>query len=135
MPPGWEMRITDDGVHYFVDHNTRTTTFQDPRPGGYQRVRNVLIKTSKSVMLIGFCTDPKAPMAFPLRTNGLSAGSYLNSAICARVMPYPRTSKSLSTGKRYSKIRTTRSCACPLTSYAAGSTSYSAARRALITEE
>jgi atrophin-1 interacting protein 5 (WW domain-containing E3 ubiquitin protein ligase 1) len=33
LPPGWEMRITDDGVHYFVDHNTRTTTFQDPRPG------------------------------------------------------------------------------------------------------
>lgn len=33
LPPGWEMRITDEGVHYFVDHNTRTTTFQDPRPG------------------------------------------------------------------------------------------------------
>jgi hypothetical protein len=41
LPPGWEMRITDDGVHYFVDHNTRTTTFQDPRPGatkGYDYV-------------------------------------------------------------------------------------------------
>lgn len=42
LPPGWEMRITEDGVHYFVDHNTRTTTFQDPRPGatkGYFETR------------------------------------------------------------------------------------------------
>ena len=33
LPAGWEMRITEDGVRYFVDHGTRTTTFQDPRPG------------------------------------------------------------------------------------------------------
>lgn len=33
LPPGWEIRLTEDGVRYFVDHNTRTTTFQDPRPG------------------------------------------------------------------------------------------------------
>ena len=26
-------RFTDAGVRYFVDHNTRTTTFDDPRPG------------------------------------------------------------------------------------------------------
>jgi NEDD4-like E3 ubiquitin-protein ligase WWP1 len=26
-------RYTEDGVRYFVDHNTRTTTFEDPRPG------------------------------------------------------------------------------------------------------
>ena len=25
--------ISENGVWYFVDHNTRTTTFQDPRPG------------------------------------------------------------------------------------------------------
>ena len=33
LPAGWEMRKTDAGVPYFVDHNTRTTQFQDPRPG------------------------------------------------------------------------------------------------------
>lgn len=33
LPPGWEVRLTEDGIRYFVDHNTRTTTFQDPRPG------------------------------------------------------------------------------------------------------
>jgi hypothetical protein len=31
LPFGWEMRFTELGVRYFVDHNTRTTTFQDPR--------------------------------------------------------------------------------------------------------
>jgi hypothetical protein len=33
LPAGWEIRLTEDGVRYFVDHNTRSTTFQDPRPG------------------------------------------------------------------------------------------------------
>jgi len=33
MPHGWEMRFTDEGVRYFVDHNTKSTTFQDPRSG------------------------------------------------------------------------------------------------------
>lgn len=33
LPPGWEIRFTDENVPYFVDHNTKTTTFQDPRPG------------------------------------------------------------------------------------------------------
>ena len=30
------MRYTEDNRAYFVDHNTRTTTFQDPRPGAKQ---------------------------------------------------------------------------------------------------
>ena len=33
LPEGWEMRYTEEGVRYFVDHNTRETTFQDPRGG------------------------------------------------------------------------------------------------------
>ncbi|KAK6477206.1 NEDD4-like E3 ubiquitin-protein ligase WWP2 isoform X1 [Huso huso] len=33
LPPGWEMKYTNEGVRYFVDHNTRTTSFKDPRPG------------------------------------------------------------------------------------------------------
>jgi len=31
LPPGWEVRKTTDGIRYFVDHNTHTTTFEDPR--------------------------------------------------------------------------------------------------------
>ena len=31
LPAGWEMRTTADGRSYFVDHNTRTTSWNDPR--------------------------------------------------------------------------------------------------------
>lgn len=31
LPAGWEQRHTPDGRAYFVDHNTRTTTWIDPR--------------------------------------------------------------------------------------------------------
>jgi hypothetical protein len=159
LPPGWEMRITDDGVHYFVDHNTRTTTFQDPRPGATKGYDYVVHHYCHSVFyparpplesafialcvliacvfffLIALDAVRKVPMAFPSLTSAHSAGSYLNSAICVRVMPYHHTSRSLSTGRRSLKIRTIRLCACPPTSSAGDCTSFSAARRALITEE
>jgi E3 ubiquitin-protein ligase NEDD4 len=31
LPSGWEMRMTSTSRVYFVDHNTRTTTWEDPR--------------------------------------------------------------------------------------------------------
>ncbi|KAJ1964370.1 hypothetical protein H4R35_007150, partial [Dimargaris xerosporica] len=31
LPSGWEMRITSAGKLYFVDHNTKTTSWDDPR--------------------------------------------------------------------------------------------------------
>ena len=31
LPPGWEMRRMPDGRVFFLDHNTRTTTWDDPR--------------------------------------------------------------------------------------------------------
>ena len=31
LPSGWEQRFTTEGRPYFVDHNTRTTTWVDPR--------------------------------------------------------------------------------------------------------
>lgn len=31
LPAGWEQRFTPEGRPYFVDHNTRTTTWLDPR--------------------------------------------------------------------------------------------------------
>ena len=31
LPSGWEMRMTSGGRIYFVDHNTRTTSWDDPR--------------------------------------------------------------------------------------------------------
>ena len=35
LPPGWEQRYTPEGRAYFVDHNTRTTTWVDPRRQQY----------------------------------------------------------------------------------------------------
>lgn len=35
LPPGWEMRTNPEGRSYFVDHNTRTTTWVDPRRQQY----------------------------------------------------------------------------------------------------
>ncbi|OZJ02783.1 putative E3 ubiquitin-protein ligase hulA [Bifiguratus adelaidae] len=37
LPAGWEMRTTQEGRPYFVDHNTRTTTWVDPRRQQYIR--------------------------------------------------------------------------------------------------
>ncbi|CCX35455.1 protein of unknown function [Taphrina deformans PYCC 5710] len=38
MPTGWEQRYTPEGRVYFVDHNTRTTTWVDPRRQQYIRM-------------------------------------------------------------------------------------------------
>lgn len=38
LPPGWEQRSTPEGRSYFVDHNTRTTTWVDPRRQQYIRM-------------------------------------------------------------------------------------------------
>ncbi|XP_061612593.1 E3 ubiquitin-protein ligase NEDD4-like isoform X3 [Phyllopteryx taeniolatus] len=32
MPVGWEVRSAPNGRPFFIDHNTKTTTWQDPRP-------------------------------------------------------------------------------------------------------
>ena len=31
LPAGWELRMAPNGRPYFVDHNTKTTQFKDPR--------------------------------------------------------------------------------------------------------
>jgi hypothetical protein len=36
FPTGWERRQTSNRRKYFVDHNTKTTTWMDPRPSQYQ---------------------------------------------------------------------------------------------------
>jgi hypothetical protein len=32
LPPGWEMRFDQYGRRYYVDHNTRSTTWERPQP-------------------------------------------------------------------------------------------------------
>ena len=31
LPPGWEQATDVDGKEYFIDHNTRKTSWIDPR--------------------------------------------------------------------------------------------------------
>ncbi|XP_019852268.1 PREDICTED: E3 ubiquitin-protein ligase NEDD4-like [Amphimedon queenslandica] len=31
LPPGWELRILPDGRNFFIDHNTHSTQWEDPR--------------------------------------------------------------------------------------------------------
>lgn len=31
LPPGWEMRTDPQGRPFFIDHNSKTTTYEDPR--------------------------------------------------------------------------------------------------------
>jgi hypothetical protein len=41
LPPGWEQRLDPNGRPYFVNHQTKTTQYEDPRvlpPGWEQRV-------------------------------------------------------------------------------------------------
>lgn len=40
LPAGWEQRFTPEGRPYFVDHNTRTTTWVDPRRQQFIRTFN-----------------------------------------------------------------------------------------------
>ncbi|KAF9432328.1 hypothetical protein BGZ76_010958 [Entomortierella beljakovae] len=38
LPAGWEQRLTPEGRPYYVDHNTRSTTWVDPRRQQYVRM-------------------------------------------------------------------------------------------------
>uniref|UniRef100_A0A914ELI5 WW domain-containing protein n=1 Tax=Acrobeloides nanus TaxID=290746 RepID=A0A914ELI5_9BILA len=31
LPEGWEMQLTEQGIPFFIDHNTKTTTYNHPR--------------------------------------------------------------------------------------------------------
>lgn len=49
LPPGWEQRWTPEGRPYFVDHNTRTTTWVDPRRQQYIRMYGGQNNTNGSI--------------------------------------------------------------------------------------
>ena len=47
LPAGWEQRLTPEGRPYYVDHNTRVTTWVDPRRQQYVRVADPRGATSQ----------------------------------------------------------------------------------------
>ncbi|KAG0206183.1 hypothetical protein BGX28_002318 [Mortierella sp. GBA30] len=47
LPAGWEQRLTPEGRPYYVDHNTRSTTWVDPRRQQYVRMSDPRSSTSQ----------------------------------------------------------------------------------------
>ncbi|KAF8930918.1 hypothetical protein BGZ58_007936 [Dissophora ornata] len=47
LPAGWEQRFTPEGRPYFVDHNTRATTWVDPRRQQYVRMSDPRSSTTQ----------------------------------------------------------------------------------------
>lgn len=52
FPPGWEQRETKDARPYFVDHNTKTTTWDDPREKAYAGLRLTVQDLKKYICYI-----------------------------------------------------------------------------------
>src|SRR5690606_28587760 len=50
LPPGWEQRHTSEGRIYYVDHNTRTTTWVDPRRTQWIRMYNPVTETGSTML-------------------------------------------------------------------------------------
>ena len=49
LPAGWEQRQTPEGRPYYVDHNTRSTTWVDPRRQQYVRMTDPRSSTQVAV--------------------------------------------------------------------------------------
>ncbi|KAG0308263.1 E3 ubiquitin-protein ligase pub1, partial [Dissophora globulifera] len=47
LPAGWEQRLTPEGRPYYVDHNTRATTWVDPRRQQYVRMSDPRSSTNQ----------------------------------------------------------------------------------------
>ncbi|KAG0376130.1 hypothetical protein BGX24_008240 [Mortierella sp. AD032] len=47
LPAGWEQRLTPEGRPYYVDHNTRATTWVDPRRQQFVRMADPRSSTSQ----------------------------------------------------------------------------------------
>ncbi|KAG6820709.1 hypothetical protein H0H93_012762 [Arthromyces matolae] len=59
LPSGWEMRLTSTARVYFVDHNTRTTTWEDPRLPGHVDDNAPQYKRDYRRKVIYFRSQPK----------------------------------------------------------------------------
>lgn len=47
MPKGWDKSQTPSGKEYYINHNTRTTTYQDPRALEYYAERDIRVARSQ----------------------------------------------------------------------------------------
>ncbi|PVG04297.1 hypothetical protein CPB86DRAFT_869009 [Serendipita vermifera] len=68
LPPGWEHRLDFLGRRYYVDHNTRTTSWFRPSPGTDSANSNVDAKLSASIPIIKLIPAPSIDSLGPLPT-------------------------------------------------------------------
>ncbi|KAF5382743.1 hypothetical protein D9615_002877 [Tricholomella constricta] len=59
LPSGWEMRLTSTDRVYFVDHNTRTTSWDDPRLPGHVDDNAPQYKRDYRRKVVYFRSQPK----------------------------------------------------------------------------
>ncbi|KAI7906665.1 uncharacterized protein BX663DRAFT_201382 [Cokeromyces recurvatus] len=79
LPPGWERRQAPNGQYYFIDHNTRTTTWTDPRQN-YQ-AQPPAERDSYYSAQASYPTPPPRPEGYP---------SYANApSVVEQQQPYP----------------------------------------------
>ncbi len=78
LPPGWERRISDTGVPYYVDHNTRTTSWKIPAHAAgscweYQADEGIWSAYSRTV-----CSKLDAALAAGERSVDIDGGLYVD---------------------------------------------------------
>jgi len=57
LPHGWEVNVDEDGRVYYIDHNTRETTWEDPRMSQPQRARNKHARILQGERVFFSCTE------------------------------------------------------------------------------
>uniref|UniRef100_A0AAY4DEP2 E3 ubiquitin-protein ligase n=1 Tax=Denticeps clupeoides TaxID=299321 RepID=A0AAY4DEP2_9TELE len=98
LPPGWEKRVDQRGRFYYVDHNTRTTTWQRPT---VESVRNYEQWQSQRSQLQGAMQHFSQRFLYQLRLTGLTNP-------VPSVPPSARTEKRQDNGRVYFVNHNTR---------------------------
>ena len=70
LPPGWERRVDNLGRTYYVDHNTRTTTWTRPTYSNILSVRFLIVVPSPMTVTVNatklkWNDEPSIPAPFP----------------------------------------------------------------------
>uniref|UniRef100_A0A1B6DK87 WW domain-containing protein n=1 Tax=Clastoptera arizonana TaxID=38151 RepID=A0A1B6DK87_9HEMI len=89
LPPGWEQARTPEGQVYFLNHVTRTTTWEDPRKTLAAQVQNQQQRSAELLNTVATSPHPSSspqPQAAHLqRTPG--AGSVLPQGLSSWIQP------------------------------------------------
>ncbi|CAF0835553.1 unnamed protein product [Adineta ricciae] len=65
LPDGWEEKLTDNGQIFYIDHFTRSTTWNDPRPNHYAKFRS-------------YCASLQLPDDYVQKTDGHGRVYFMN---------------------------------------------------------